>query len=97
MISCDDQIAQTFSEYFINSPSLNGTKYSRMDQVKFAWSILKYFVPNLPSHGRKCPDSLEPNSILRILDKNRNHQSVKLIKAKNNSRVSNFAQKTLKK
>ena len=44
------------------------------------------------SHGCKCPDSLEPGPIVRIIDKYRDHLSIKLIKAKNNSRVLNFIQ-----
>ena len=39
----------------------------------------------MPSHGYRCPDSLEPNPILRIIDKYRDNPSIKLIKAKINS------------
>ena len=44
IVSCDEQIVKTFSEYFINIKNLN-----------------------MPSHGYKCPDSLIPDPILRIL------------------------------
>ena len=69
IISCDDQIAKTFSEYFINIPILN-----------------------MPSNGYKCPDSPEQDPILKIFDKYKNHPSIKLIKAKNNSQVFKFSQ-----
>ena len=69
IISCDDQIAKKFSEYFINIPILN-----------------------MPSNSYKCPDSSEQDPILKILDKYKNHPSIKLIKAKNNSQVFKFSQ-----
>ena len=69
IVSCDDQIAKKFTEYFINIPILN-----------------------MPSNGYKCPDSSEQDSILKILDKYKNHPSIKLIKAKNNSQVFKFSQ-----
>ena len=69
IISCDDQIAKKFSEYFINITILN-----------------------MPSNGYKWPDSSEQDPILKKLDKYKNHPSIKLIKAKNNSQVFKFSQ-----
>ena len=64
--------------------------------VNTSWTFSEYFPVlvylNIPNHGHKCPDSLEPNPILRIIDKYRDHPSRKLIKPKNNSRVFNFTQ-----
>ena len=69
IISCDDQIAKKFSEYFISIPILN-----------------------MPSNGYKCPHSSEQGPILKILDKYKDHPSIKLIKAKDNSQVFKFRQ-----
>ena len=69
IISCDDQIVKTFSEYFVYIPNLN-----------------------MSSHGYRCPNSLEPDPILRITDKYRDDSSIKLIKTKSNSRAFNFIQ-----
>ena len=44
----------------------------------------------MPSNGYKCPDSSEQDLILKILDKYKNHPSIKLIKAKNNSQDFKF-------
>ena len=46
----------------------------------------------MSSNGYKCPDSSEQDPILKILDKYKNHPSIKLIKAKNNSQVFQFSQ-----
>ena len=46
----------------------------------------------MPSNGYKCPDSSEQDPILKILDKYKDHQSIKLIKAKKNSQVFKFRQ-----
>ena len=46
----------------------------------------------MPSNGYKCPDSSEQDPILKILDKYKNHPSIKFIKAKNNSQVFKFSQ-----
>ena len=61
-ISCDNQSAEAFSEYFIINSNF---KYAR--------------------HGYEGPNSLEPDLILRIIDKYRDNRRIKLIKAKNNS------------
>ena len=45
----------------------------------------------MPSNGCKCPDSSEEDHNLKILDKYKNHPSIKLIKAKNNSQVFKFS------
>ena len=47
---------------------------------------------NMPSNDCKCPDSSEQDHILKVLDKYKNHSSIKLIKTKNNSQVSKFSQ-----
>ena len=46
----------------------------------------------MSSNGYKCPDSSEEDPILKILDKYKNHPSIKLIKAKNNSQFFKFSQ-----
>ena len=46
----------------------------------------------MPSNDYKCPDSSEQDHILKVLDKYKNHSSIKLIKAKNNSQVFKFSQ-----
>ena len=46
----------------------------------------------MPSNAYKCPDSSEQDPILKILDKYKNHPSIKLIKAENNSQVFKFSQ-----
>ena len=46
----------------------------------------------MPSNGYKCPDSSEQDPILKILDKYKDHPSIKLIKAKNNFQVFKFSQ-----
>ena len=64
IISCDNQIAKKFSEYFA--------------------SIL---ILNMPSNEYKYSHSSEQDLILKILDKYKDHPSITLIKAKNNSQV----------
>ena len=46
----------------------------------------------MPSNGYKCPDSSEQDPIVKILDKYKDHPSIKLIKAKNNYQVFKFSQ-----
>ena len=46
----------------------------------------------MPSNGYKCPDSSEQDPIVKILDKYKDHPSIKLIKAKNSSQVFKFRQ-----
>ena len=46
----------------------------------------------MSSNGYKCPDSSEQDPILKILDKYKDHPSVKLIKTKNNSQLFRFSQ-----
>ena len=46
----------------------------------------------MPSNGCKCPHSSERDPILKILDKYKDHLSIKLIKAKNSSKVFTFRQ-----
>ena len=56
-------------------------------EILFVWLVYLngykygYKCPN----GYKCPDSSEQDHILEILDKYKDHPSIKLIKAKNNS------------
>ena len=69
IISCDNQIAKKFSEYFV--------------------SIL---ILNMPSNDYKYSHSSEQDLILKILDKCKDHPSIKLIKAKNNSQLVKFGQ-----
>ena len=46
----------------------------------------------MPSNGYKCLHSSEQYPILKILDKYKHHPSIKLIKAKNSSKVFKFPQ-----
>ena len=50
----------------------------------------------MPSNGYNCPDSSEQDPILKILDKYKDHPSIKLIKAKNNSQAFKFSQIDIK-
>ena len=50
----------------------------------------------MPSNGYKCPHSSEQDHILKILDKYKDHPSIKLIKAKNSSKVFKFRQIDIK-
>ena len=56
------------------------------DQIakKFSEYFKNIPILNMPSNGYKCPDSSEQDPILKILEKYKNHRSIKLIKAKNN-------------
>ena len=60
---------------------------SRDDQIakKFSEYFISIPILNMPSNGYKCPHSSEQDPILKILDKYKDHPSIKLIKAKNNS------------
>ena len=64
--------------------------------VQIAKKFSEYFINipilNMPSNSYKCPDSSEQDPILKILDKYKNHRSIKLINAKNNSQVFKFSQ-----
>ena len=66
---------------------------SRDDQIakKFSEYFINIPILNMPSNY-KCPDSSEQDPILKILDKYKNHASIKLIKAKNNSQIFKFSQ-----
>ena len=46
----------------------------------------------MPSNGYKCPHLSEQDPILKILDKYKDHPRIKLIKAKNSSKVFKFRQ-----
>ena len=50
----------------------------------------------MPSNGYKCLHSSEQDLILKILDKYKDHPSIKLIKAKNNSHAVRFIQIDIK-
>ena len=66
---------------------------SRDDQIakKFSEYLMSIPILNMPSNGYKCPDSSEQDPILKILDNYKDHPSIKLIKAKNNSQVFKFS------
>ena len=72
---------------------------SRDEQA--AKKLSRYFINILslymPSNGYKCPDSSEQDPILKLLDKYRDHSSIKLIKAKSNSQVFKFSQIDIEK
>ena len=46
----------------------------------------------MSSNGYKCPDSSEQDPFLKILDKFKNHPSIKLMKTKNSSQIFKFSQ-----
>ena len=72
---------------------------SREDQIpkKFSEYVINIPILNMPSNGYKCSDSSKQDPILKILYKYKDHPSIKLIKAKNNSQVFKFCQLTSKK
>ena len=51
----------------------------------------------MPSNGYKCPHSSKQDTILRIYDKYKENPSIKLIKAKNSSKVFKFRQIDIEK
>ena len=87
-----------FSETVIKHSKINLVEddkiISRDDQIakRFSEYFINIPILNMPSNGYKCPDSSEQDPILKILDKYKNHPSIKLIEAKNNSQVFKFSQ-----
>ena len=71
---------------------------SRDDQIakKFNEYFISIPILNMSSDGYKCTHSSEQNAILKILDKCKNHPSIKLIKAKNSFKVFKFHQIDIK-
>ena len=71
---------------------------SRDKQIakKFSEYFISIPILNMPSNGYKCPHSLEQDSIFKILDKYKDDPSIKLIKAKNSSKVFKFRQIDIK-
>ena len=67
---------------------------SRHNQIakKFSEYFINIPILNMPSNDHKCPDSSEQDPILKILNKYKNHPSIKLINAKNNSQAFNCSQ-----
>ena len=67
---------------------------SRDNQIakKFSEYFISIPILNMPSNGYKCPHSSEQDPIFKILDKYKDHPSIKSIKAKNNSQVFKFRQ-----
>ena len=67
---------------------------SRDDQIAKQFSEYFISIPilNIASNEYKCPHSSEQDPILKILDKYKDHPSIKLIKAKNSSKVFKFRQ-----
>ena len=57
--------------------------FSRDDQIakKFSEYFISIPILNMPCNGYKCPHSSEQDPILKILDKYKDHRSIKLIKA----------------
>ena len=66
----------------------------RDDQIakKFSEYFISIPILNMPSNGYKCPHSSEQDPILKILDKYKDHPSIKLIKTKNSSKAFKFRQ-----
>ena len=71
---------------------------SRDDQIAKQFSEYFISIPilHIASNGYKCPHSSGQDPILKILDKYKDHASIKLIKAKNNSQVFKFRQIDIK-
>ena len=55
---------------------------------KFSAYLISIPILNMPSNGYKCPASSEQDLIFKILDKYKDHRSIKLIKAKNTKYTS---------
>ena len=66
------------------------------ESSKFSGYFINIPILNIPNNGYKCPDSLEQDSFLKILGKYKDHPSIKLIKAKNNSQGFKFSQIDIK-
>ena len=56
---------------------------SRDDQIAKKFIFISIPILNMPSNGYRCPHSSKQNPILKILDKYKDHPSIKLIKAEN--------------
>ena len=71
---------------------------SRDDQIakQFSEYFISIQILDIASNGYTCPHSSEQDPILKILDKYKDHASIKLIKAKNYSQVSKFSQIDIK-
>ena len=67
---------------------------SRDNQIvkKFSEYFINIPILNMPSNGYKCPHSSEQDPIFKILDKYKDHPSIKSTKAKRNSQVFKFRQ-----
>ena len=67
---------------------------SHDDQIakKFCEYFISIPILNMPGNRYKCPDLSEQDPILKIIDKYKDHPSIKLIKAKSNSQVFKFSQ-----
>ena len=63
---------------------------------KFSKYVINISILNMPSEGYKCSNLSEQDLILKILDKYKDHPSIKLIKAKNNSHAVRFIQTDIK-
>ena len=59
---------------------------------KFSEQFISIPILNMPSNGYEYQDSSEQDPILEILDKYKDHPSIKLIKARNNSQVFMLSQ-----
>ena len=59
---------------------------------KFSGYFISIPTLNMPSNGYKCPHLSEQDPILKILNNYKDHLSIKLIKAKNSSKVFKFRQ-----
>ena len=68
--------------------------FSRDDQIakKFSEYFISIPILNMPSNAYKSPHSSEQDAILKILDKYKDHRSIKLIKAKYSSKLFKFRQ-----
>ena len=62
------------------------------DQIAKKFIFISIPIFNMPSNGYRCPHSSKQNPNLNILDKYKDHPSIKLIKAKNSSQVFKFRQ-----
>lgn len=60
--------------------------------LQFSEYFMNIPILNMPSHGYKCPDSLEQDPMLKMIDMLWDLLSIKLIKAESNFQIFRFSQ-----
>ena len=91
---CNRAFQKTVKPFLSEKATKHYKINSRDDQVakKFSEYFTSIPILNMPSNGYKCPHLSEQDPILKILDKYKDHSSIKLMKAKNNSQVFQFCE-----